>query len=63
MEKGFCPYHSKCKFAHGSHELRRNEEMNFKYKTKECGAFFKQGTCAYGDRCNFLHSKKIKEVS
>ena len=40
MEKGFCPYQKKCKFAHGSHELKRNNAMNSKYKTKECGAFF-----------------------
>lgn len=61
MENGVCPYNHKCKFAHGSHELRRNEEVNFRYKTKECGTFFKEGSCHYGDRCNFLHVKKNRD--
>lgn len=59
MENGFCPYQNKCKFAHGSHELRRNHQVNSKYKTKECGVFITQGFCPYGERCNFIH-KKVK---
>lgn len=55
MEHGFCPYEKRCKFAHGSQELRRNDELNSKYKTKECGSFKKQQFCIYGDRCNFIH--------
>ena len=57
MEKGFCPYQKKCKFAHGCHELKRNNTMNSKYKTKECGAFFNDGSCRFGERCNFLHTR------
>lgn len=31
---GFCPYKNKCKFAHGSHELRKDNRQNSLYKTK-----------------------------
>ncbi len=34
MQNKFCPYKNKCKFAHGSHELRKNSQLNSKYKTK-----------------------------
>ena len=57
MQNGSCPYEKKCKFAHGSHELRRNQQVNSKYKTKECGVFITQGFCLYGERCNFIHQK------
>jgi CCCH zinc finger protein C3H-4 len=58
MENGYCPYRHKCKFAHGSHELRKNNCKNSLYKTKECVVFFRDGHCGYGNRCNFLHHKK-----
>jgi hypothetical protein len=34
VENGYCPYQKKCKFAHGSHELKKNYQTNSKYKTK-----------------------------
>lgn len=55
MEYGFCPYEKRCKFAHGSHELLRNHEMNMKYKTKECDNYRLNLCCMYGNRCNFIH--------
>jgi hypothetical protein len=57
LEFGFCPYEKKCKFAHGSHELRKNQQPNSKYKTKECGVYLSEGFCMYGERCNFIHKK------
>ena len=60
MEFGYCPYQKKCKFAHGSHELKKNNTTNSKYKTKECGAYFNEGNCRFGERCNFLHEKKVQ---
>ena len=58
MEYGVCPYKLKCKFAHGSHELTRNQGANLKYKTKECISYFRDASCHFGMRCNFLHIKK-----
>lgn len=57
IEFGFCPYEKKCKFAHGSHELKKNQQPNCRYKTKECGVFLTEGSCMYGERCNFIHAK------
>lgn len=55
-EYGYCPYDRKCKFAHGYHELRKNNTTNCKYKTKQCVTFVKEGFCQYGSRCNFVHT-------
>ena len=60
MEYGFCPYRNKCKFAHGAHELRKNNQKNKLYKTKLCVGFFRDGHCSFGDRCNFKHRKDPK---
>lgn len=56
MELGVCGYESRCKFAHGSHELLKNKQANMKYKTKECDNFRKHLCCQYGTRCNFIHT-------
>lgn len=61
MEFGYCSYQRNCKFAHGSHELKKNNGVNSKYKTKECGAFLTDGYCRFGDRCNFIHRRKDEE--
>jgi hypothetical protein len=55
LEFGSCPYQKRCKFAHGSHELRKNQQVNSKYKTKQCGVFLTEGSCMFGERCNFIH--------
>jgi hypothetical protein len=55
IENGCCPYKTRCKFAHGLHELKKNQQANCKYKTKLCGVFLEEGACCYGNRCNFIH--------
>lgn len=63
IEFGVCPYEKKCKFAHGSHELKKNQQPNCRYKTKECGVFLHEGSCMYGERCNFIHAKPPTSTS
>ena len=60
-EFGYCPYEGKCKFAHGYHELRKDNTTNCKYKTKECVTYFQDSLCHYGSRCNFIHSRETVE--
>jgi hypothetical protein len=55
MERGNCPYGTKCQFAHGPSELKCNSDQQMSYKTRPCHAFDKKGCCSYGSRCNFLH--------
>ncbi|KAJ3064783.1 nudix (nucleoside diphosphate linked moiety X)-type motif 2, partial [Quaeritorhiza haematococci] len=66
--EGFCPYGSRCTFAHGTVELRDrptyggdNEKKdgpeNPLYKTRLCERFMKENFCQYGPRCNFAHSE------
>ncbi|KAJ9081747.1 hypothetical protein DSO57_1011341 [Entomophthora muscae] len=50
---GTCPYTTKCKFAHGLHELRAIPRHP-KYKSIPCRNY-KTGSCPYGNRCCFLH--------
>lgn len=51
---GYCPYFSKCKFAHGEHELKR-KIMSVNYKTVLCRNFLKNGWCRFGNKCLFIH--------
>ena len=52
--KGFCQYSSNCLFAHGSHEIRE-KTLPSKYKTRLCVNMLREGSCKYGDRCQFKH--------
>lgn len=55
-EMGYCPYRSKCQFAHGQHELVQTaKNVKKAYRTKKCKSFWEEGTCRYGFRCQFLH--------
>ncbi len=58
-QTGLCPYGDKCQFAHGTHELRCNAEINVSYKTKYCNSFLNKRSCIYGFRCNFIHKSSV----
>lgn len=59
-ESKFCPYGSKCRFAHGKEELFARNEIN--YKKKDCKSFHSEYFCAYGSRCLFKHGYSISEI-
>ena len=54
-----CPYSTKCKFAHGYHELNAKPEFADKrYKSKFCTSFHQNNYCSYGSRCTFIHEQR-----
>lgn len=60
LEKGKWSYSVRCKFAHGPHELVKQEEPKkeeTEYKSKLCNAFHKN-YCPYGVRCLFIHDNR-----
>ena len=65
VEKGYCPYENRCKFAHGIEELRAkdtwgNSEL---YRTRKCKVFYEKHECKFGERCNFMHeNRKIDQI-
>ncbi len=54
QKAGSCRYGDRCKFAHGSKELKY-KKVHKKYRTKICKHFFNFGACRYGERCGFIH--------
>lgn len=59
VEKNYCPYNEKCRFAHGKKDLHDKVILNSKnYKQKECNSFHKKGYCPYGPRCHFKHEER-----
>merc|ERR1712200_21259 len=55
QENGSCKYGEKCRFAHGSQEVR-NINRHPKYKTDLCRTYHSVGFCPYGPRCHFVHA-------
>jgi hypothetical protein len=58
IEKNFCPYKEKCRFAHGKRELHEKYHHSRNYKQKDCKSFFSKGFCPYGPRCQFKHDER-----
>jgi hypothetical protein len=64
VEKNYCPYKEKCRFAHGKKDLHEKPVNSKHYKQKECNSFYKKGFCPYGPRCHFKHEeRKLKDIS
>lgn len=53
---GYCNYGSKCRFAHGKKELKRDSVCK-DHKNRRCNGFWRRGTCCYGIRCQFGHAE------
>jgi butyrate response factor len=58
VEKNFCPYKEKCRFAHGKKDLHEKVTSSKNYKQKECNSFYQKGFCPYGPRCHFKHEER-----
>lgn len=55
-ETGNCKFGSRCRFAHGAHEIQPKVYAGIQYKTKMCDKFYRQGYCPYGHRCLYKHT-------
>lgn len=63
VEKNYCPYREKCRFAHGKKDLHDKVINSKNYKQKECMSFYQKGFCPYGPRCHFKHEeRKLNDV-
>ena len=64
VDKNYCPYKEKCRFAHGKKDLHKKSTNSKHYKQKECNSFYKKGFCPYGPRCHFKHEeRKLDDIS
>ena len=64
VEKNYCPYREKCRFAHGKKDLHDKIINSKNYKQKECNSFYQRGYCPYGPRCHFKHEeRKLDDVT
>ena len=66
----YCPFGSRCKFAHGYHELKQRSLMDMKrqglvddiysYRTRPCFTWISTGSCPFNSRCKCLHDPRAK---
>ena len=66
----YCPFGSRCKFAHGYHELKQRSLMDLKrqglvddidsYRTRPCFTWISTGSCPFNSRCKCLHDPRAK---
>lgn len=59
---GHCEFGDKCKFAHGSEEIREFPSKT-KLKTIQCKQFHEKGFCKYGNNCQFIHRDTSEETA
>lgn len=55
---GTCRWGNKCSYAHGAHEIVKKTHLPKNFMTKACELFHKDKFCAYGKRCQFMHSER-----
>lgn len=65
QDTGYCPYGSKCNFAHGSHQMRKLDAPSYKvqktpsvsdkFKQQPCLVFHNGGVCHLGSKCSYIH--------
>ena len=60
IETSYCRYESRCRFAHGQHELTEAAMVSYndKFKSKNCRTFYQTNFCMYGPRCIFRHEHR-----
>lgn len=57
IEKGYCSYGGKCRFAHGVKEIKSKLMFNYLFRSKPCFEFHEKLHCMYGVRCLYYHSE------
>jgi len=56
---------TKCRFAHGTHELQKDARTqdDRRWKTELCKNYHGNTTCPYGKRCHFIHDESPEQLA